>query len=152
MNDLAPTALTSEQANFVYNIEVLGMPARVAAASAGMSIAQIASPTIISARLALRKELQGRMVLTKEDSLHGIQEAIRDAKLLSDPGVQIKGWQAINDMLGFNAPQVMQVDINVPLDIVKKNIRTLPDAELIKLLGADSVIDGDFCEIEKKSA
>ena len=42
-NDLThvlPTGLTSEEVNFVYNVEVLGLPARKAATMAGMPISR----------------------------------------------------------------------------------------------------------------
>jgi len=149
MDTTQPSTLTGPQANFVYNAEVLDMPVKAAAAEAGMPLHQVADPSVISARFALRKELQGRLDLTKEDVLFGIKEAIRDARILQDPMAQIKGFEAISKMLGFDAPKEVKVTIDGTIDVVKKNISKMPDSDLIKLLGADNIIDGDFHEIGK---
>lgn len=149
MDSAKPSSLTGPQANFVYNTEVLDMPVKAAAAEAGMPMTHVSNPSVMSARLALRKELQGRLDVTKEDIIYGIKEAIKDAKLLQDPIAQIKGFEVLNKMFGFDAPKEVKITVDGTIDIVKKNISKMPDADLIKLLGADGIIDGDFHEIGK---
>ncbi len=45
-----PSGLTNEEAEFVYSVEVLGLPIRKAATMSGMSLGMVSKPHIIQAR------------------------------------------------------------------------------------------------------
>ena len=142
--DIIPQGLTSDEANFVYNTEVLNLPARTAARMAGMSIAKIAAPHIIQAREVAKKALQGHMAITKEDIVHGYKEAIDMAKILAEPMTMLVGWEKVAKILGHDQPQRVDINIHASVEVQKNVIRALSDDELVRQLGADNVIDAEF--------
>lgn len=136
--------LTSEESNFVYNLEILGMPARLAAVQAGVKVGLALAPHIIQARENVRRAVRDTTQITKEDVVAGLKDAIYDAKLYADPMAQIKGWSELANLLGFNKPEAIEININTTIDVVRKQVKNLSDEALIKQLGADTVIDGEF--------
>lgn len=79
-NDLATaapsiSALKDEEANFVYNVEVLGLPVKKAASMAGMPLGRLNAPHIIQAREITKRELRSALAITKEDVVFGMTEA-----------------------------------------------------------------------------
>ena len=151
MNDAQlPTVsagLSPEEANFVYNTEVLGLPVKKAVAMSGMAPDRVSKPHIIQAREQAKRALRGAVGITKEDSIHGIRDAIWRAQLLSEPSTEIRGWEVINKMLGFDAPTRVDVNINETVRVVREQAKGLSDSELAQMLGADDVIDADFYEV-----
>lgn len=139
-----PSHLTNEEAQFVYNVEVLGLPARKAADMAGMPAAKMSAPHILQARELAKRDLRGSVALTKEDVVHGMHEAIGRAKILAEPMTEIIGWEKIAKLLGYDTPQKIDVNIHASLEVLQSHVRGMSDEELAKLLGANSVIDGDF--------
>lgn len=150
MGALGATSLTPEEAQLVYNLEVIGLPLGAAARTAGCPLQRAVLPHVIAARALLKRELAKRMALTREDAVEGIRDAIHDAKLLADPTAQIKGWQAIAEMMGWNAPKKIDVEHSGLVEITQKNIRQLSDEELVKRLDASDVIDADFYPVDKQ--
>ena len=142
--DIIPAGLTSEEANFVYNTEVLNLPARTAARMAGMPVSKIAAPHIIQAREVAKKALQGHLAITKEDIVHGYKEAIDMAKILAEPMTMIVGWEKVAKILGHDQPQRVDINIHASVEVQKNVIRALSDDELVRQLGADNVIDAEF--------
>ena len=144
-----PTQLTSEEENYVYNVEVLGLPAKKSAMLAGMPVGSLNSPHIIQAREAVKRELRGALQITKEDVVHGYREAIDRARILSEPMTEIVGWEKISKILGYDTPQKVDVNITASLENMKDYVRTLSDSDLTKMLGAGGVIDADFYVVDK---
>lgn len=138
--------LTHEEAEFVHNVEVLGLPIIKAAKMAGLPYAQTRESHIAQAREAIRQEIAGRLRVTKEDSARGILDAIDRAKNLSEPMTEIAGWKEINQMYGHNEPQQVNINVKESITVVQQQLRQLPDAKLIELLGDGNVIDGEFYE------
>ncbi len=59
----------------------------------------------ITARIQeLRGKLQERVLITREDVLQGILEAIETGKANNKPMEVFKGYEIINKMLGYDAP------------------------------------------------
>lgn len=139
--------LTAEEANFVYNVEVLGLPARKAASMAGMKPSRISAPHLVQAREALKRELRDAVAITKEDVVHGYQEAIHMAKQLAEPLTMIVGWEKTAKLLGYDQPQKIDININASVEVQQSLVKSMSDAELVKALGASNVIDGEFYEI-----
>lgn len=142
--DIIPQGLASDEANFVYNTEVLNLPARTAARMAGMPVSKIAAPHIIQAREVAKKALQGHLAITKEDIVHGYKEAIDMAKILAEPMTMIVGWEKVAKILGHDQPQRVDINIHASVEVQKNVIRALSDDELVKQLGADNVVDAEF--------
>lgn len=139
--------LTSEEENYVYNVEVLGLPAKKAAQLADMPLGTMNKPHIMQARELIKKELRGSIAITKDDVIYGIRDAIGRAQILGEPATEIIGWEKIGKLMGFDAPQKVDVNITASIDVLKTHVRTMTDTELSKLLGAHDVIDGDFYRI-----
>lgn len=144
------TQLTSEEENFVYNVEVLGLPARKSADMAGMPVGSMNKPHIMQAREAVKRELRGSLQITKDDIVNGYRDAIGRAQILGEPAVEIMGWEKIAKILGFDAAQKVDVNITASLDVLKTHVRTMSDDQLSKMLGADGIIDGDFYVVAPK--
>ena len=149
MNEFAVNELTEAEQQFLYNSEVLKMTQQRAAELAGVSSpgAVLKKPSVIIAREKIRQSLRARVDITKEDVLTGIQKAIFQADLLSDPMAQIAGWREISKMLGYDAPREIKITINGAVKDVRKQIAQLGDEELVELLGADDVIDAEFYQV-----
>jgi hypothetical protein len=146
---LTIAGLTDDEANFVYNVEVLGLPARKAADLAGMPVGKITAAHIIQAREHTKRELRGALQITKEDISHGMRDAIDRARIYGEPMVEIVGWEKLAKLHGFDAPQRVDININASIEVLQQQIKSLPDAELVKRLGAGGIIDGDFYEISE---
>lgn len=144
-----PSGLTQQETDYVYNVEVLGLPTRKAASMAGLPLGLITKPHIMQARELARREIRGSMQLTKEDVSFGIQDAIGRAKILGDPMTEIIGWEKLAKLHGFDAPTKIDVNISASVEVLQANVRQLSDAELVKQLGAGAIIDGEFYEVDK---
>ena len=140
--------LTAEEAQFVYNCEVLGLPVKAAAVQAGMPPTMISRPHIQQARELLKREIRGNLAITKEDVVFGITEAIHRARILAEPMTEIVGWEKVAKLLGYNEPQKIDVNITSSIDALKGHVRGMSDADLARVVGASDVIDADFYEVK----
>ena len=147
ISELLPAGLTDEEANFVYNVEVLGLPAVKAATLAGMPKGRMNAPHIIQSRELVKRELRGALAITREDVVAGYQDAIGMAKIIADPVAMIAGGKETAKILGLDAPLRIDINLQASIEVQQAHIRTLPTAELMKRLGADEVIDGEFYEV-----
>lgn len=146
----ASAHLTNEEAQFIYNIEILGLPAKKAADMAGMSYGKMSAPHIIQARELAKREMRGTMQITKEDVVFGVHDAIGRAKIIAEPATEIRGWEVISKLLGYDAPQKVDINIRESIHVAQQHVKSLPDHELIKMLGAGNVIDCDFYVVPSK--
>lgn len=148
---LTPSHLTQEEAQLVYNIEVLGLPLKRAAELAGIGLSTAYQPHIVQARDIMRKEVQERVRLTKEDVVFGVHDAIGRARVLAEPATEIRGWEVISKMLGYDAPTKVEIDVHHTESIaaVRDHVRQLPESELLRLADAASIIDADFTEVKR---
>jgi hypothetical protein len=148
---LKPAHLTQEEAQLVYNIEVLGLPLKRAAELAGIGLATAYQPHIVQARDLMRKEVQERVRLTKEDVVFGVHDAIGRARILAEPSTEIRGWEVISKLLGYDAPSKVEIDVHHTESVaaVRDHVRSLPDAELLRLADASNIVDGDFQVVGK---
>lgn len=145
----APSHLKPNEANFVYNVEVLGLPVRKAAELAGLPLTMVSKPHLQQAREQLKREVRGTLQITKEDVVHGVHEAVGRARILGEPMTEIRGWETISKMLGFDQPQRVDINLRAAIDVVQSQVRDLSTEELVKMLGAGDVIDAEFYEVRK---
>lgn len=141
--------LSAEEAQFVYNCEVLGLPVKAAARQAGLPPTMISRPHLQQARTLLRREVQGNLAITKEDVVFGIQDAIGRARILAEPMTEIVGWEKIAKLLGYNEPQKIDVNITSSIDALKGHVRGMSDTDLARMVGAGDIIDADFYEVKQ---
>ena len=136
--------LTAEEAQFVYLLEVLGMPVAKAAKMAGLPPTMVSKPHLQQARELLKREVRGTCQVTKEDVTNIYRDAIDMARTLADPLTMISGGTALAKLHGLDAPQKVDINVSASIDVLKVHVRQLPDAELARLAGSTDVIDADF--------
>lgn len=136
--------LADDEANFVYNVEVLELPTKKAAELAGMDAHKIYAAHVKQAREIVRSELNSRVNITKEDVIRGMAEAVNRARLLGEPMTEIIGWEKIAKIMGYEQPQKHEVNLTASINALQSTMRTLSDGELSKLVHADNVIDAEF--------
>lgn len=141
------TQLTEPEQQFLYNLEVLGLPQLRAAEIAGLPGAPteiLKRPHIIAAREQVKQATRARVDITKDDVVRGFKKAIDQADLMADPMAQIAGWREIAKILGYDGAKEVHLHLNGDVKQVRRQIAQLNDNELVQLLEADNVIDGDF--------
>lgn len=148
-NSVIPPGLTDDEANFVYNVEVLGLPPKKAAQLAGMVPTKMYAAHIAQAREIARNAVRGNCQVTKEDVTFGIKEAIDRARIMSEPMTEIIGWEKLAKLHGLDAPQKVDININESIKVVSEHVRSVPDRDLVKLLGAGDVVDVEFYDGDK---
>lgn len=150
LTTLLPSGLTQAEAEFVWNLEGLGLPARRAASLAGVPYGLLCKPQIVQAREALKTAMRASMGITRDDVLHGIKDAIGRAQIMGEPATEIMGWEKIAKIAGLDAPQKIDVNITASVAVLKGHVRALSDAELARLVGsgAKNVIDADFYPVD----
>lgn len=144
LTQVLPSGMTPEEVNFLYNVEILDLPARKAASMAGMPLSRICAPHIIQARELVKREVRGMMAVTKEDVVFGMQEAIHRAKMFGEPMTEIVGWEKIAKILGHDAPRKIDLNISASVEVLKDNVKSMTDEELVRQLGAGDIIDAEF--------
>lgn len=92
----------------------------------------------------VREELQRRLAknravteMTKEKAQKMVVEAYDVAKLQGDAGSMVRAVAEINKMCGFYATIERHVQLDVTLTANQAQLRSLSDAELVKLAGRD---------------
>lgn len=151
MNDLsnipALALLTDAEAQFVYNVEVLLLPAKRAADMAGMPFAHAYADHIKQARELVKAEVNSNIGFTKEDVVRGMHDAIGRARIINEPMTEIVGWEKIAKIMGLEASQKVDVNVTSTLEVINGNMRNLSDEALTRLVGAGHIIDGAFYEV-----
>ena len=136
--------LADDEASFVYNVEVLGLPTKKSADLAGMEAHKIYAPHIKQAREIVCAELNSRVNLSKEDVIRGMHDAVGRARILGEPMTEIVGWEKIAKLLGYEAPQKHEVNVTATIEAMQGSLKSLPDSELSKLVNAGDIIDAEF--------
>lgn len=140
----ALSTLADDEANFVYNVEILNLPTKKAADLAGMPASKIYAPHVKQARDLVRAELNSRVNISKDDVVRGMRDAIGRAQILGEPMTEIVGWEKIAKLLGYEAPQKHDVNVTATIEALQGNLKSLPDSELSKLVNANDIIDVEF--------
>ena len=146
MAHILPVGLTEQEVSFVYYTEVIGLPARKAAKMADMPVARMTAPHILQARELTKRELRGAMAITKDDVIHGMHEATMQAKMMGDALTTLIGWEKLAKILGYDQPVKIDINVSASLEVQQKLVKEMTDEELVKMLGADNIIDGEFYE------
>lgn len=144
--------LTDDEANFVYNVEILELPTRKAAELAGMPASKIYADHVKQARDIVRAEINAGYNISKADVVRGYRDAVDRARLLGEPMTELVGWEKIAKILGYDTPQKIDINISSTIEVVQSNLRSMSDQDLSKLVGANDVIDAEFYEVTPKKA
>jgi hypothetical protein len=139
-----PEKLTAKQGKFVAEV-LAGASATEAARRAGYSPrtaraigAENLTKPAIRAVLEERRTLDAvRLKIQKEDCIAGILAGIATAKAQRNGGAMISGWVSIAKIMGFYAPQVVNVDVAVGVQDdarrLQYRLQGMTDEELIEL-------------------
>lgn len=136
-------ALTTRQARFVqeYMVDGCGAQAAIRAGIAPTGAHVWASRTLriakVSEVLQARQSADAtRLSIKREDLVAGLLEAVNQARVQSNPMAMVAGLRELGKMMGFYAPEVKKVDLNVKGKVDMDRLNTMSDAELIQIIEA----------------
>jgi transcriptional regulator with XRE-family HTH domain len=82
-----------------------------------------------------------RLNVRREQVIEGILEAIEGAKMTNEPAVQIRGWEAIAKMQGYNAPERHIHDIPDDTKRLMEAMQDMSDEQIAQMAGMDNLIE-----------
>ena len=126
-------------------VAVMGMTHREAAAYTQLPLTTIGS---IMGRDDVKqyvKNMQAanakKVNVTREQVLEGMLEAIEHAKMVGEPGTEIRGWEAISKMQGYNAPEKHVHDLPDDTKKLLEELRRTDDSRLAELAGSQNLLE-----------
>lgn len=126
-------------------VAVRGMSIAEASAFAGLKPGTVRSMLADSRVKAYMQEMQKAhaeaMNVRREDVIRGILEAIEHAKMTNEPAVEIRGWEAIAKMQGYNAPETIIHDLPDDTKRMMEKLQNMKESDLAKLAGMDNLIE-----------
>lgn len=149
--DGAPTnGLTEQEHQLLYNCEVLKMTQQRAAELAGYASFPsgiMKKPEMLAAREKMRQYVRERAKITREDIVAGLQEAVEMSRIVSDPMAMIAAWRETAKILGLDKPQEVHLVITGDVKELRRQVRALPERELLRLADENNIIDADFYDL-----
>ena len=139
---------TPKQAAFV-EATLKGLSATAAAAAAGASSPQsmVSSATVKQQLSVARSWLTDTTQITRLNTIEGIIDGIEMARMIGDPGNVIKGWSEVAKILGYYAPEVKQINLNISQQAMRSKFESMSDEELLRL-SQGATIDGEAQRIQ----
>ena len=135
------STLSAKQTRFVteYLVDSNGAAAAVRAGYAPGSAKVIACRLTKDNRIqeVLRAQQSAdatRLALRRQEVLAGLLEAIDQARVQGNPAAMIRGWSEIGRLMGYYAPEVKKVDLDVGCQVEIDRINQLSDAELVRII------------------
>lgn len=153
IDELTPDLSATEQ-QFLYQLEVIGLPVLRAAEIAGVKspYAVLKKPHIIAGREQYRRAVQGRTDFSRDDIIAGMKGAIDQASILGDPMAQIAGWREIAKLKGYDKQPSVSITLTGTIDQVTKQVKTMSTEQLIELAGGEGILDADFYRVVNDAA
>lgn len=142
------STLTAEEEKLIYNIEVLGMTQVRAAELSGAPTSALQRPELKMAREKMRQYVREKSKITREDIVAGLQEAVEMSRIVSDPMAMIAAWRETAKILGFDKPQEVHLVITGDVKELRRQVRALPEQELLRLADENNIIDADFYDLD----
>jgi hypothetical protein len=90
-----------------------------------------------------RAEIANLTTLKRVDIIEGILDGITTAKMMSDGGNIIRGWESIAKILGLYAPEVKKVEVTVGQARLRHQYEALSDEQLLAIANGET-IEGEF--------
>lgn len=126
-------------------VAVRGMTVAEAAAFAGLKTsttrALLQDSRVKKYMQEIQKAHADAMNVRREDVIRGILDAIEHAKMTNEPAVEIRGWEAISKMQGYNAAETIIHDLPDDTKRLMEKMQGMKQADLAKLAGMDNLID-----------
>jgi phage terminase small subunit len=148
------TPLSDQDRKFCQNF-LLGMTATQAAKAAGYLnpendgknlIARVEVQQLIAAEQAAYRDASG---VSRKAVTDGMLEAIDMARTMADPQTMLIGYRELAKMHGYYAPEVRRVQVDVNGTVQVQHLERLSDAELLKLMDAPPVYEGESQPVEE---
>lgn len=147
------TDLSKSEQDLLHHVEVYGMNPTRAGKLLGIDSPSdvLKRPHVMAARESMRRTVQARTAITKQDVIEGMKRAIDQGYDIGDPSAQIRGWAEIGKLLNFYEAQKVDIRLSGTIRDMRQELASTPDDELLRLVGEESnVIDGDFYRLEQK--
>ena len=91
-------------------------------------------PNILKLYHEEKRQYEAVSQMTRKRVMEGFIEAIEMAKLMAEPMTMISGWREVGKMCGYYEPTKIAVDVNVKGDLTVRQLTSMTDAELLKLI------------------
>jgi len=126
-------------------VAVHGMNFKEAAAFAGVSSATVSTmmkdPRVQKYIKQVQEAHAQALNIRREDVLRGMLDAIDHAKMMSDPNAELRGWEAIAKIQGYNAPELRIIDLPEDTKRLMETMQQMSDTELAKLANVDNMLE-----------
>lgn len=126
-------------------IAIHGMSRKEAAAFAGLApgtVTALLNDERVQAYMKNMQEAHARALNVKrEDVIKGILDAIDHAKMTNEPAVEIRGWEAIAKLQGYNAPERHIHDLPEDTKRLVETLQGMNEADLAKIAGMNNLIE-----------
>lgn len=126
-------------------IACLGMSKAEAARHCGLSVgginAALQDPRVQEFLAELRQGQKKRAQVTRDEVILGIKDAIDRARVLGEPRTEIAGWESINKMMGFNAPDRVVHELPEDTRELMEMLKEMSSDQIAEIAGMDDIID-----------
>jgi len=107
----------------------------------------VSSATVKQQLSVARSWLTDTTQITRLNTIEGIIDGIEMARMIGDPGNVIKGWSEVAKILGYYAPEVKQINLNISQQAMRSKFESMSDEELLRL-SQGATIDGEAQRIQ----
>lgn len=123
----------------------MGMTYAEAAAYAGMSPASVGNlmkkPEVRRYMANLQEAHAKKLNVSRERVIEGILESIEHAKMVNEPGTELRGWETIAKMQGYNAPERHIHELPEDTRKALEAMQTMRDEDLYRVTGKSELIE-----------
>lgn len=109
------------------------------------AIAPEFSATVKQEIAKAREQLTDITTIKRVDVIDGIMDGIACARMQGDSGNIIKGWTEVAKILGYYAPEVKTINLNLSQQRMRTQFETLSDEELL------AIAEGKVVDVEAKT-
>lgn len=138
-------------------VAVMGMTHAEAAAYSGMNkgtLANLMSKPEVKEYIADMQEAHSKKLnVSREQVIQGILDAKDHAKMVNEPATELRCWEAIAKMQGYNAPERHVHELSDDAKKLAETIQSMDDNKLYELSGRDNVLtlnSDDFHRVENE--
>ena len=95
-----------------------------------------------------RSQIEDQTTVSRLDVLNMYLEAAEMSRKMSEPATLVRAADSIAKMMGYNAPEVKRVELNVSQERMLDKMMTLPVEQLLAIADGSAVFDGEFVHVQ----
>lgn len=95
-------------------------------------------PNVLKVYHAEKTKYEAAAGMTRKKVMDGLLEAVEMAKLMAEPATMVSGWREVGRMCGYYEPVKHTIDVNVTADVTVRQLNSMSDAELLRLVKGSS--------------